>query len=160
MPKKQIPEAMQSTINFHTESMTWVGGVSGLAGAGADVPLLATSWVTMTIDLAQKAGHSFDSEMAKELTMVVATSIGISAFGMKAASMAIGWVGAIFTGGISLAVSAGANIALNRSLTRRYGQAAAIYFLETTEISNTKTMAERIYQIFLAKSGTNYAFNP
>ena len=56
--KKKIPQEMQSTINFHVKAMTWVGGVGGLAGAGADIPLVATSWVTMTIALAEEAGHT------------------------------------------------------------------------------------------------------
>ena len=90
MSKKQIPKKMQSIINFHTKAMTWVGGVGGLVGAGADVPFLATSWVTMTIDLAEKAGHSLDSQTAKKITMTVATGIGAFAVGMKGASMVLG----------------------------------------------------------------------
>lgn len=156
MSKKQIPQSMQSIIQFHTNAMTWVGGVGGLAGAGADIPLLAASWVAMTIDLAAEAGHTLDNQTAKKLTMAVATGIGAFAFGMKAASMALGWIGALFTGGGSLAASIAANVALNRTLTRRYGQAASIYFLETEKISDVNAMAKVIYQIFRAKSGFTY----
>lgn len=157
--KKKIPQEMQSTINFHVKAMTWVGGVGGLAGAGADIPLVATSWVTMTIALAEEAGHTLDSQTAKKLTMAMATAIGTFAFGMKAATMVFGWAGALFSGGATLAASVAANIALNRTLTKRYGQAAAIYFLETEHIGNAHAMAKIMYNIFRAKSGFTYAFN-
>jgi len=144
MSKKQIPEKMLSIINGHTTAMTWVGGVGGIAGAGAD---------------ADKAGHHLDSQTAKKVTMAVATGIGTFAVGMKGASMALGWLGAVFTGGLTLVASVAANVALNRTLTNQYGQAAAIYFLETKEISSAKAAAKVIYQIFRAKSGFTYAFN-
>lgn len=159
MGKKQIPDSLQSIIQFHTNAMSWIGGVGGLAGAGADVPFLAASWVSMTIELASEAGHSLDKQTAKKLTMTMATGIGAFAFGMKGASMALGWVGAVFTGGASLAASVAANVALNRTLTRRYGQAAAVYFLETEEIGNVKAMGKIIYSIFRAKSGFTYVFD-
>ena len=159
MKKKSIPQSMQSIIKFHTNAMTAVGVPGGLVGAGADVPVIAASWTNMTINLAAEAGHHLDSQTAKKLAMALATGIGTFAVGMKGASMVLGWLGAVVTGGTSLALSVAANVALNRMLTRQYGQAVAIYFLETEKISNADAMAKIIYQIYRAKTGFTYVFD-
>ncbi len=137
-----IPKDMQNIITTHTASLGVVGVGGGLLGPGADLPVIASSWVGMTVQLADEAGHHMKKDTVKKICLAVATGAGSFLAGSKIASTVFGWVTAAFTAGASLVVSAAGNAALNASFTRAYGRACAKYFLQVEEFDNFEVMVQ------------------
>ena len=148
-----IPDDMQETINAHTIGLGGVGIIGGIAGPHLDLPVIALSWVTMTIDIAEKAGHEMDKQTAKKICAAVATAAGAMITGTKVAGFAVGWIGAVFTGGASLVALAAANAALNAAFTRSYGKACAMYFLQAEKIDTTYVVAMVLLKMLLKTMG-------
>ena len=134
-----IPSEVQDVINAHTFGLGVVGIRGGIGGPGTDLPVIAGSWVEMTIDLAAKAGHKMDEQTAKKICLAVATGAGAFLAGTKLSSAAGGWIGAAFTAGLSLLISAVGN-ALNAAFTQSYGKSCARYFS-----SRTRFMKPRLW---------------
>jgi uncharacterized protein (DUF697 family) len=149
----EIPDDMQNTINAHTVGLGGVGIIGGIAGPHADLPIIALSWVTMTVDIAEKAGHEMDKQTAKKICAAVATAAGAMITGTKIAGSALGWIGAVFTGGASLVALAVANATLNAALTRSYGKACAMYFLQAEKIDTTYVVAMVLLKMLLKTMG-------
>lgn len=150
-----IPRTMNNIIENHTIGLGATGIAGGLLGPGADLPIIAGSWVTMTISLADEAGHKMNNETAKKVCLAVATGGGAFLAGAKIAATAAGWIGALFTVGISLAASAAGNAALNAAFTSAYGKACARYFLQTTEIDDTEALVSVLISLTGAEMGIN-----
>jgi hypothetical protein len=148
-----IPSTLQDTINTHTVGMGGVGIVGGLFGPGFDIPAIAASWVTLTIQIAKETGHDIDADTVKKLTAAVATGAGSFYLGTKVAATAGGWVGAAFTGGLSLLVMAAGNAALNAAFTQAYGKACARYFLQADEIDTFDVIVKVIIHMMAHTAG-------
>ena len=148
-----IPDNMLSVINNCTTGLGIAGIGGGLIGAGTDLIVIAPVWVGMTVNLAEKAGHHMTEQTAKKIALAVCTGAGTFIAGTKIASSVLGWIGAAFTFGASLALSAAANAALNASFTKAYGKAAARFFLKTTQISNIEVMVSVIIALMGADLG-------
>lgn len=148
-----IPDRMKNIINISSKGLGGVGVLGGLAGPGADVPLIAGVWIAMTAELADEAGLSMSSNDIKKVVLAVSSGIGAMLAGTKIASTAIAWLTAPFTLGASLAISAGANATLNYAITKAYGRAVARYFLQTKEISNTKVIAKVLISMIVVDLG-------
>ena len=151
----EIPENMKDTINACAVGLGFVGIPGGILGPGADLVVIAPTWVGMTVALADQAGHAMSKQTAKKIALAVAAGGGAFAGGTKIASTAIGWLAAPFTLGASLAISAAANAGLNASFTYAYGRAAARYFLQTREIDNIEVMVG----VLIALIGADLGFN-
>jgi len=148
---QNIPEEMNETIELCVAGLGGLGTLTGIIGAGTDLPIIAGTWVGMTVKLAAQAGHRLDFQTAKKITLAVSAGVGTMIVGAKAATTVLGWVAAAFTGGLSLLLAAGANATLNATLTYAYGRAAARYFLTTEELSNTEVMISVILN-FMAEN--------
>lgn len=131
---------MIDTIQACTLGTGGAGIFGGLAGPGADLPVIAATWIGMTVALADQAGHRLSRQTAKKITLAVAAGIGSFVTGTKIATAAVGWLTAAFTGGLSLFLTVGANVSLNSALTYAYGRAASRYFLETDDIDDVEVM--------------------
>ena len=148
-----IPSEMQAIIDTHTVGLGAVGVLGGIVGPHADLPVIAASWVAMTIDLADKAGHKMDEQAVKKICLAVATGAGTFLAGTKIASTAAGWIGAFFTAGISLVISAGGNAALNAAFTRAYGKSCARYFLQSEKIHGFEVVVAALVALMGAEMG-------
>ena len=124
-----IPKEMQTIVNSYTKGLGATGIVGGLIGPGADLIVIAPAWIKMTIELAKEADEELSEQTIKKIVLAVMTGAGAFMAGTKAASTGLAWVTAIFTGGISLAISAAANAGLNAAFTASYGRAVSRYFL-------------------------------
>lgn len=147
-----IPDRMEEIIRLHITGNGAVGLVGGIAGPGADLPMIAMSWVGMTITLAEEAGHTMDNQTAKKICLAVATGTSSMITGSKIFAAAAGWIGSVFTGGASLAVASASNAALNAYFTRTYGRACARYFLQTDEIDTANEMVRIMISLMHASS--------
>jgi hypothetical protein len=142
--QQDIPENMMKVIMSRANSLTIVGGFAGLIGPGIDIPVIFPVWVEMTATLAGMAGHAMSNQTIKKVAMAVLTGSGAFLAGSKVATIALGWIGALFTGGLSLVLSAGANATLNRTITISYGKAVARFFLTTAEITDSEMMSKAV----------------
>ena len=131
-----IPQNMMAIIDGNTAGLAGVGGAGGLIGPGADLPIIGASWVGMTVALADAAGHRMDNQTAKKVAVAVATGAGSMLAGSKIAATAAGWIGAVFTAGFSLVLSAAGNAALNAAFTKAYGKSCAKLFLQMDRIDD------------------------
>lgn len=149
-----IPDDMMAIINDCTAGLAGVGLVGGAIAPHADLIVIAPVWVNMTIKLADKAGASLSEQTAKKIALAVFAGAGAFVSGVKMASFVFGWVGALFTMGGSVAVSAVANAAINAAFTRSYGRAAAKFFLATDQIGGI----DKAMKILIALAGADYGF--
>jgi hypothetical protein len=124
-----IPEKMQSIIESYTVGLGATGVIGGLIGPGADLIIIGPSWIKMTIELAEEADEELSEQSIKKIVLAVLTGAGAFMAGTKAASTGLAWITAIFTGGVSLFISAAANASLNALFTASYGRAVSQYFL-------------------------------
>lgn len=150
-----IPPNMESIITGHTLGLGGVGILGGLAGPGADLPVIAGSWVSMTLQLADEAGHHMERDLVKKICLAVATGAGAFLAGTKVAATAAGWITAAFTLGASLLVSAGGNAALNAAFTRAYGRSCARYFLQSDKIDGFDVVVAVLIALIGAEMGIN-----
>ena len=148
-----VPPNMESIINGHTVGLGGVGILGGLAGPGADLPAIAASWVTMTLHLAEEAGHHLERDAVKKICLAVATGAGAFLAGTKLAATVGGWIAATFTFGTSLLVSAGGNAALNAAFTRAYGRSCARYFLQSEKIDGFDVVVAVLIALIGAEMG-------
>ncbi|RQO66000.1 hypothetical protein DBR43_27545 [Pedobacter sp. KBW06] len=148
----EIPNEMTTVINGCAASLGGVGAFSGMIGAGTDLGIIGPVWVGMTISLANKAGSDLSEQALQKIAIAVFTGAGSFIAGAKIASAGLGWIAAVFTGGLSLAASAAANAALNVAFTRSYGRAVARFFLAKEPISST----EIVVKMLIALLGADY----
>src|SRR5271166_2689831 len=127
-----IPQNMLNTINGCTAGLGVVGIAGGAIGPGADL---------MVVALAGQAGTSMDNQTAKKLCVAVATGVGTFFAGTKIASTVAAWLLALPTAGLSVIANMGANAALNATLTRAFGRAVALYFLQADKIESVDVAA-------------------
>lgn len=145
---------MEFAINTCAVSLGGIGLGVGHLGAGVDIGAIATAWTALMTTLAIQAGHSLDNDTIKKLALAVATGVAMFMGGMKAATTIIGWVGAVFTGGASLVISALVNGTLNSTITYSFGRAVARYFLETDKIDDIEVASS----IILGAMGEDLGF--
>ncbi len=136
-----IPEDMLETINSCTLGLGAVGIVGGALGPGSDLIIIAPVWAGMVAALAGQAGTSMDEQTAKKLCVAVATGVGTFVAGTKIASTAAAWLLALPTAGASLVANMAANAGLNAILTRKFGRAVALYFLQASKIESIEVIA-------------------
>jgi hypothetical protein len=148
-----IPENMEKIIKFHTVGLGVVGVGGGLLGPGADLPVIAASWVAMTLDLGGAAGLTLKEQAVKKICLAVSTGAGAFLAGTKIAATAAGWITAWFTAGASLVISAAGNAALNAAFTRAYGRACARYFLQADEIDDFEVVVQVLITLIGAEMG-------
>lgn len=131
-----IPSNMTATIEHCTLGLGAVGIVGGAIGPHADVGIIAPVWIGMAAALADQAGVAMNEGTLRKL--VYATATGVVGFGVgtKIVSTVAGWLLAIPSGGLSLAIGMAGNAALNAKLTHSFGRAIARYFLQADEIDN------------------------
>ena len=154
-----ITDEMEKIVNYHTAGLGGVGALAGPFGPGTDLPIIGASWVTMTMQLAEEAGHDLDRQTVKKICIAVATGAGSFIAGSKIATTAAGWIAALFTGGASLLVSAAGNAALNAAFTRAYGRACAKYFLQTDEIPASQVAVAALIAMVGAELGKDFGKN-
>lgn len=75
--------------------------------------------------------------------------------GSKVAAFAAGWIGALFTGGLSLVIAAGGNAALNAAFTRAFGKACAKYFLQSHRIDDSDVIVKVLIALVGIELGIN-----
>lgn len=153
----KIPNNINNIIDGHALGMGGVGIVGGILGPGTDLPAIAASWVAMTMQIAGEAGHDVDEKMVAKLTAAVATGAGSFYLGSKVAATAGGWIGAAFTGGVSLIFMVAGNVALNAAFTESYGKACARYFLQANEVDPADIVAKVIIEMMLHSIGVTTA---
>jgi|SRR5271166_2029602 len=136
-----IPQNMLNTINGCTAGLGVVGIAGGAIGPGADLIVIAPVWTGMVVALAGQAGTSMDNQTAKKLCVAVATGVGTFFAGTKIASTVAAWLLALPTAGLSVIANMGANAALNATLTRAFGRAVALYFLQADKIESVDVAA-------------------
>jgi hypothetical protein len=112
-----IPQKMMDTINNCTLGLGGVGIVGGAIGPGADLIVIAPTWVGMTCTLAAQAGDSMEEDTAKKIAIAVATDVGGFVIGSKIAATVAGWLLALPSAGLSLGLSMAGNAALNAKMT-------------------------------------------
>jgi uncharacterized protein (DUF697 family) len=143
-----IPQKMRDTINNCVGGLGAVGVVGGAIGPGADLVVIAPTWVGMTCTLAAQAGQRMDEDTAKKLAVAVATGAGSFAIGTKIAATVGGWLLALPSGGLSLFLAMAGNAALNAKFTDAYGKSVARYFLQRK--TNDNELAAKILIAMLA----------
>ncbi len=148
-----IPQEMLDTINVCTGGLGAVGIVGGAIGPGADLVIIAPVWAGMVVKLADQAGTRMDNQTAKKLCVAVATGVGSFMAGTKMASTAAAWLLALPTAGLSLLASMGVNAGLNATLTRAFGRAVALYFLQTDKIESADVIAGLIIALVASQLG-------
>ena len=154
-----VPENMKTIVESHSSGLGGVGVIGGVIGPGTDLAIIGGSWVTMTIQLADEAGHVFDQQTAKKVCIAVATGAGAFMVGTKIAATAFGWLGAVFTGGLSIAAAAAGNAALNYSFTKAYGYSCSRYFLQTEKIHNSEVLVSILICMMGAELGIDMGSN-
>jgi uncharacterized protein (DUF697 family) len=129
-----IPSDMKETIENCTVGLGAVGIIGGAIGPHADVAVIAPVWIGMAGALAEQAGSAMDEATLRNL--VYATAAGAVGFGVgtKIASTVAGWLLAIPSGGLSLAIGMAGNAALNAKLSHSFGSAVARHFLQTNRV--------------------------
>jgi uncharacterized protein (DUF697 family) len=151
-----VPQHMIDTIENCTAGLGVVGLAGGLMGPGADLVVIAPTWIGMTIALADQAGAAMDKETAKKLVFATATGIGSFAAGTKIAATVAGWLLAIPSAGLSLALCMGGNAALNAKCTHAYGMAVARYFLQTNGLESE----DLTIRVLVALVAVQFGFRP
>jgi len=143
---------MRTTITTCTAGLGGVGILGGAIGPGADLAIIAPTWVGMVCTLAAQSGSSMSQHTAKKLAMAVATGCGTFVVGTKIASTVFAWVLALPTAGMSVAANMAANAGLNAKLTHAFGTATARFFLQTSSIDNT----DLAIQVIIALVGLEF----
>lgn len=149
-----IPSNMIDTIENCTLGLGAVGVVGGAIGPGADLVAIAPTWIGMTIALADQAGHHMQEDTARKIVFAVATGVGSFTAGTKIAATVAGWLFAIPSGGVSLALCMAGNAVLNGKMTHAYGKSVAQYFLQ----SGPKDDGDLIVQVLLALLAVHMGF--
>lgn len=150
-----IPSEMRDLINISTGALGLTGVWGGIAGPGADLPVIIPAWIGMTVGLAGQAELDIDKQTAKKVAMAVCTGAGALMGGTKLAATGIAWLTAPLTLGWSLVASAAANATLNATFTRAYGRAVAKFFLQTEKIDNIDVMV----RVLIALIGFDLGFS-
>lgn len=132
-----IPDNMLSTIRACTAGLGAVGIGGGLLGPGADLPVIAPTWIGMVATLAAQADLRLEDGAVSRLVMACASGCATFVAGTKTASTVAAWLFSPLTGGSSLALNCAANAALNAKLTHAFGSATARYFLQAEQIAKT-----------------------
>ncbi len=147
-----IPQNMQDTIDNCTVGLGAVGIVGGIIGPGADLIVIAPTWVGMVVALAEQAGEAMDEATAQKICLAAATGGAAFLAGAKIAATIGAWILAIPSGGASVAVWAVGNAALNAKFTDAFGKATARYFLQTESVE----ASDIVVQILLALVGLQF----
>jgi hypothetical protein len=134
-----IPSNMAETIENSTLGLAGVGIVGGAIGPHADVAIIAPVWIAMAVKLASQAGSAMDKATISKLIYATATGVAGFAAGTKIVSTVAGWLLAIPSGGLSLAIGMVGNAALNAKLTKSFGEALARFFLQTHDVDHGET---------------------
>jgi len=94
-----------------------------------------------------------DKDTARKLVFATATGVASFGTGAKIAATVAGWLLAIPSGGLSLALGMAGNAALNAKLTHAYGQAVARYFLQTEGFDDGDLIIEVLVALVAANFG-------
>lgn len=150
-----IPQSMQDIIDGCTAGLGLVGIVGGAIGPGADLIVIAPTWVGMIVALADRAGSAMDEHTAMKIAKASAVGIGAFVGGAKIAATVGGWLLAIPSFGLSLGLSMAGNAALNAKVTNAFGKSVARYFLQTEGFEST----DLIIEILTAMVSTQFGFS-